>query len=148
MYLIFSLAGANISYIGLKLCKMPTNKMLAYHDIALHNLDKKKVVDVSNESILKIIELSKNQNIKFMTCINHNEEHYTLIKQNIDSLVPVQIIVEKNQECVIINWQEKLRFEKNSPQWSKILIREWEENQKNSWQPYTKFTIEIGRAHV
>jgi hypothetical protein len=147
MYLIFSPAGANINYIGLKLCKIPTKKMFAYHDMGLHDLKKNIVIDVSDQPISKIKEFSKNQNIKFMTCINHKEEHYNLIKENNNSLLPLQIIVEKNQELLLINWQEKLRFNNNSLEITKKAIKEWEETQINSWQSYTKFTIERAVLH-
>ena len=147
MYLIFSSAGANVNYIGLKLCKIPTKKMLSYHDIALHDMQRKIVLDVSVNNVSEIEALSKNKDIKFLTCINHRKEHYNLITEKNYLFKPLQILVEKNQEFVIINWQEKLRFEKMSPNWSKKLIKKWENEQKNVWQTYTKFAIERAVLH-
>jgi len=68
-----------------------------------------------------------------------NKNLFTILKKN--KVTTIQILIEKNQECLLINWQEKLRVNPENSN-DLILSKEWEEQQKNIWKNYTKYPIE------
>ena len=122
--------------------------LFAYHDIGLHDLSNSMAIDISEKNNTEIKEIIDDKSNKFITCISHNDRHYSLIDQYFSTILPVQILVEKNYELVLINWHEKLRFNlTKKSHMMKQPIKNWESSQKQIWQPFTNFTIERAVLH-
>lgn len=140
MFLLIGNSGSNHNYIGLKINKIEIKNILTYHKFGTHGF-KNNILDISYSNYIEIEEKLKKNNSIFMVCFAsmYNKEIFNLLKKY--DIKIIQILIEKNQECLLINWQEKLRINPIDDK-DKSFSIEWEEQQKNVWQNYTKFPIE------
>ena len=139
MFLLIGNGGSNHNYIGLKLCGIKTENILTYHTFGTHSGN--TILDVSNLNYTEIKKKIKKNKYVSMVCFasKWNKTLFELIKEN--NIKIIQILIEKNQECLLINWQEKLRITPVDHE-DRLFSKDWEEQQKNAWQNYTKFPIE------
>ena len=139
MFLLICNSGSNHNYIGLKLSNIRIKNSLTYHNFGTHG--DVNIVDISNISNDKVNEVIKNKKNIFMVCFASkcNNELFTIIKKN--KIKTIQILIEKNQECLLINWQEKLRVNPENKK-DATFSKEWEEQQRHVWENYTNFPIE------
>jgi hypothetical protein len=139
MFLLIGNSGSNHNYIGLKLSNSKPENSLTYHNFGTHGGT--NAIDISHINSNKIEEIIKNSKPIFMVCFasKYKEDLFTVLKKN--KVTTIQILIEKHQECLLINWQEKLRVNPENNN-DLILSKEWEEQQKNIWKNYTKFPIE------
>ena len=140
MFLLIGNSGSNHNYIGLKLTKTKIKNILSYHKFGTHD-EKNNILDISWLHYIEIEEKLKKNNSIFIVCsaAMFSKEIFNLCKKY--DIKVIQILIEKNQECLLINWQEKLRINPMNDN-DKSLSKEWEVQQKNAWQNYTKFPIE------
>jgi len=136
-YALIGNSGSNHNYIGLTLSNSNIDNRLTYHNLGTHGNAFKDISYSTHNEIEKII---KEDDFTLLVCFasKWNNDTFKLIKKH--NIKIIQILIEKNQECLLINWQEKLRinFENDDDQLSK----DWEEQMKVAWQNYTKFPIE------
>jgi len=139
MFLLIGNSGSNHNYIGLKINKIEIKNELTYHNYGTHG--SKNILDISYLNYIEIEEKLKKNNSIFMVCFAsmYNKEIFNLLKKY--DIKIIQILIEKNQECLLINWQEKLRINPMNNK-DKSLSKEWEKQKKNAWKNYTKFPIE------
>jgi hypothetical protein len=139
MFVLIGNSGSNHNYIGLTLVNRQPQDNLAYHNQGTHG--GVNVVDISNMSHDRIDHLIKNDDPLFMVCFasKWNTDLYTLFKRF--GINVIQIIIDSHRECMLINWQEKLRINAMDDT-DRIFSKEWEQQQRQTWSPYTKFPIE------
>jgi hypothetical protein len=139
MFLLIGNSGSNHNYIGLKLCGIKIKHTLTYHKFGTHGNN--NILDISNLDYTEIEKNLKKNNYIFMVCFASkcNANLFSLLK--IYNIKIIQIYVEKNQECLLINWQEKLRINPEENK-DKFFSKDWEEQQRKIWKNYTKFSIE------
>jgi hypothetical protein len=138
MFLLVCNSGSNHNYIGLTITNQQIENKLTYHDCGSHGIG---AIDISYMNYTNIEKIINKNNCKFMVCFSSkwNNEIFNLLKKN--KVKIIQILIEHNQECMLINWQEKLRINPQNNE-DKKLSTEWEKQQKNIWENYTKFPIE------
>jgi hypothetical protein len=139
MFLLIGNSGSNHNYVGLRINEIEIKNELTYHNYGTHS--SKNILDISYLNYIEVEKKLKKNNSIFMVCFAsmYNKEIFNLLKKY--NIKIIQILIEKNQECLLINWQEKLRINPMNNK-DKSLSKEWEEQQKNAWQNYTKFPIE------
>jgi len=139
MFVLIGNSGSNHNYIGLTLVNRQPQDNLTYHNQGTHG--GVNVVDISNMPYDRIENVIKNDNPLFMVCFasKWNADLYTLFKRF--GINVIQIIIDRHRECMLINWQEKLRINAMDDT-DRILSKEWEQQQRQVWNAYTKFPIE------
>ena len=139
MFLLIGNSGSNHNYIGLKINKIKIKNELTYHRHGTHG--NKNILDISYLNYTEIEKRLKENNFIFMVCFSamYSKEIFNLLKKY--DIKVVQILIEKNQECLLINWQEKLRINPMEDK-DRHYSKDWEEQQKIAWQNYTNFPIE------
>lgn len=139
MFLLIGNSGSNHNYIGLRLCGIKIKNALTYHKFGTHG--KNIILDISNLQYHEIEKNLKNNNYSALVCFTSkfNQDLSNLLKKY--NIKIIQILINQNQECLLINWQEKLRIHPEEDK-DKSFSKEWEQQQNKIWQNYTKFTIE------
>lgn len=139
MFLLIGNSGSNHNYIGLTLAGHSPQHKLTYHNFGTHG--DINVVDISNMPFEKVETVIKKQNPLFMVCFasKWNDALCDLSKR-LDVNV-IQILIDQHRECMLINWQEKLRVNAMD-EVDSLLSKDWEQQQKQIWSKYTTFPIE------
>lgn len=138
MFLLIGNSGSNHNYIGLTMATRQIQDKLTYHQQGTHGA---VGIDVTNMPHDRIKYLIKNEDYLFMVCFasNWNADLYTLFKSF--GINVIQILIDRHRECMLINWQEKLRINAMDNA-DRALSKEWEHQQRQVWSAHTKFPIE------
>jgi len=137
--LLIGNSGSNHNYLGFKLLNLKVENCLTYHKYGTHKHGS-GIIDISLFDIKSIEEfIEKDYSVFVCHADRWNDSINELMKKH--KIKVFQILIEKNQECLLINWQEKLRINPQDKQ-DKFFSQEWETQQKQIWQKYTEFPIE------
>ena len=139
MFLLIGNSGSNHNYIGLTLANRQIENKFAYHNQGTHRGTIAK--DVSGMSHKEIKRYINDKNPSFLVCFASKwtkDLHQSLSS---DGIKIIQILIDKHRECLLINWQEKLRVNAIDDT-DRSFSKDWERQQILTWRAHTEFPIE------
>ena len=139
MFLLIGNSGSNHNYIGLILAGKQPKDHFAYHNQGTHRGG--IAVDISEMPFDKIEDIIKQDEALFMVCFasKWTADLYKFFSRF--GIKTIQILIDRNRECMLINWQEKLRINATD-EVDRVLSKDWENQQRQIWSAYTEFPIE------